>query len=434
MTTVFCHGVWDLLHPGHIAHLEQARSFGDRLVVGVTSDKWVNKGPGRPVFNERQRLAQVSALKVVSKAVLSDAPTCIRLLKTLPIDIYVKGSDYTYETLLPEERKVLESRGIIFKATSTPKLSSTFFFNRMTSPYPASTQEWLQGFAKRYSMDDVIRVLDSIAGLSILVIGEAITDKYIHVETLAKSPREHYMSSRYRSGQVFHGGSIMVSDHLWDFVTDILTIHQRQGITKTRFLDIGHQVKMFGVQEIPEPLLTEGEEADILRQLADVIDRTDIVMVLDYGHGFFTSGIQNKVESNARFLAVNCQTNSANYGHNLITKWKRADYISMDKPEYDLAISNGWDSNTSKHLMVTNGSKGCSLGVDVPALALNVQDRLGAGDAMFALTAPLIALGHDPELVAFIGNCASALQCGTVGNEKAVTRKCLEDFACKLLR
>ena len=66
LRVVHCHGVFDLLHPGHILHFQQARKQGDLLVVTVTPDKFVRKGPGRPVFNQRLRLESIAALECAS--------------------------------------------------------------------------------------------------------------------------------------------------------------------------------------------------------------------------------------------------------------------------------------------------------------------------------------------------------------------------------
>src|ERR1051325_10575286 len=72
---VQCHGVFDLLHPGHVRHLEAARKLGDRLVVTITADRYVNKGPGRPAFPEQVRAEQIGALSCVDYVAISDYPS-----------------------------------------------------------------------------------------------------------------------------------------------------------------------------------------------------------------------------------------------------------------------------------------------------------------------------------------------------------------------
>src|SRR5210317_600452 len=72
---VLCHGVFDLLHIGHIKHLEKAKNFGDKLVVTITADKFVNKGPGRPAFNENLRSEAIASIGVVDYVAINDSPT-----------------------------------------------------------------------------------------------------------------------------------------------------------------------------------------------------------------------------------------------------------------------------------------------------------------------------------------------------------------------
>ena len=93
---VLCHGVFDLLHIGHINHFEEAKKFGDILIVSVTTDKYVNKGPGRPAFPEQERLKSLSALKVIDYVVLSKYPTATNIIKELRPNIYCKGQDYKF--------------------------------------------------------------------------------------------------------------------------------------------------------------------------------------------------------------------------------------------------------------------------------------------------------------------------------------------------
>ena len=91
---VLCHGVFDLLHVGHIKHLEKAKQLGDILVVTITSDKFVNKGPGRPVFNQYLRVEAIAALDAVDYVAINDSQTAIKPIRLLKPNIYCKGNDY----------------------------------------------------------------------------------------------------------------------------------------------------------------------------------------------------------------------------------------------------------------------------------------------------------------------------------------------------
>ena len=91
---VLCHGVFDLLHIGHIKHFEEAKTFGEVLVVSITPDKFVNKGPGRPAFTTSLRLESIAALESVDYVFANKWPTAEDTIKIIEPDIYSKGPDY----------------------------------------------------------------------------------------------------------------------------------------------------------------------------------------------------------------------------------------------------------------------------------------------------------------------------------------------------
>ena len=93
-TIVLCHGVFDLLHLGHIKHFESAKKNADFLVVSITSDKFVNKGPGRPLFKKDDRANTISALSVVDAVIISNFETSEEMINLIKPDVYFKGPDY----------------------------------------------------------------------------------------------------------------------------------------------------------------------------------------------------------------------------------------------------------------------------------------------------------------------------------------------------
>ena len=110
---VVTNGCFDILHLGHITYLESARNLGDALLIGVISDAAVHglKGPGRPVNSETDRAALLAALQSVDGACIFTDVRATRFLAAAQPDIYVKGGDYTLETLDQNERRAVESAG-----------------------------------------------------------------------------------------------------------------------------------------------------------------------------------------------------------------------------------------------------------------------------------------------------------------------------------
>lgn len=110
---VVTNGCFDILHLGHVTYLENARHFGDALLVGINSDAATRqlKGAGRPVNSENDRTAVLAALESVNGVCIFADTTATKFLAAAQPDIYVKGGDYTLDTLNQDERRAVESAG-----------------------------------------------------------------------------------------------------------------------------------------------------------------------------------------------------------------------------------------------------------------------------------------------------------------------------------
>ncbi len=110
---VVTNGCFDLLHPGHVIYLENARNRGDLLLVGLNGDDATRqlKGPGRPVNTEADRAVVLAALESVTGVCIFSEKTAVKFLSAAQPDIYVKGGDYTLDTLNQDERRAVESAG-----------------------------------------------------------------------------------------------------------------------------------------------------------------------------------------------------------------------------------------------------------------------------------------------------------------------------------
>lgn len=139
---VFTNGCFDLLHPGHISLLEQARALGDALIVGLNSDASVRKlkGAGRPVLPERERAEILAALECVDGVVIFDEPTPREVIARLLPDVLVKGSDWPGDQIVGRE-EVEAAGGRVVSISVVPGYSTTEILRKIREGRPASRVE-----------------------------------------------------------------------------------------------------------------------------------------------------------------------------------------------------------------------------------------------------------------------------------------------------
>ena len=157
---------------------------------------------------------------------------------------------------------------------------------------------------------------DKIKDLRVLLIGDAIMDEYRYVTTIGKAIKENALSSRFERAEVFKGGVWAAAAHTANFCAQVDIWHGKEVMWNSRLVDSVYLRKLFVVHE----KRTNGgghEDFDI--------GSYDLVIVTDFGHGLLTKELIDKVSKEARFLAVNAQTNATNFGFNLVTKYRRAD-------------------------------------------------------------------------------------------------------------
>lgn len=482
---VHCHGVFDLLHPGHIKHFDTAKKKGDLLVVTVTQDRHVNKGPGRPIFNEQLRAESIAAIECVDYVAINEWPNAVETIKRLKPHFYVKGNEYAKKEddvtgKIYEEEEAVKSVGGFIHFTDEITFSSSSLINNFLSPYPEEAKDFFLQFKKRYAPQDILHLLKKLEGVKALAIGDIIIDEYHYCTGMGKSQKDNIIATKFLNEEVFAGGVLAAANHLAGFCKDVTLLscigakneykdfiaghlkpniktrfYYRQDaptVVKRRFVDPNFLNKLFEIC-----YLEDGKhlEAPLEKKICDYLNSSlkefDVVLVADFGHGLITPKIVKILSGKANFLAVNVQTNSANIGFNLITKFPHADYICIDEPEIRFACHDRFSNmeklilSISKKLdcgkiIITRGHKGslayskkegfCS----IPVFSKEVVDRIGAGDAYFSVTSPCAFKNAPMEEVGFIGNAVGATKVLIVGNRSSVEPVPLYKYITTLLK
>ncbi|MEO5336604.1 MAG: PfkB family carbohydrate kinase [Magnetospirillum sp. WYHS-4] len=485
-TVVQCHGTFDLLHVGHLRHLRSARAEGDLLIVTLTGDAHVNKGPGRPAFAEPMRAEMLAALECVDYVGICQFPLAVEAIEAIRPAVYAKGKEYekSEEDVtggIVDERRAVEAHGGRLVFTDDATFSSSSLINRYLSVFDPNLDEYLQGQRARHRLAEYTELLDRIKDYRVLMIGDAIIDDYKYVSAIGKSPKEHIIATQFSSREVFAGGVFAAANHVADFCREVevvttigrhweyekvirdsmrwnVKLHMFRRETapttrKTRYVDRSYLRKMFEVYHMDDTPTAPDFEREIVSLIENRGPEFDLVIVTDFGHGLITPSTIAALERSARFLAVNTQSNSANMGYNLITRYPRADYVCIDAPEARLAVSDRLSDIAEvvgrilpsridcPRIVVTTGREGC-LGYTkgektlskAPAFTKTVVDTVGAGDAFFVLTAPLAAAGASMEQMTFVGNAVGAIKVGIVGHRRSVERIPLVKFMTTLLK
>jgi len=222
-------------------------------------------------------------------------------------------------------------------------------------------------------------------------------------------------------------------------------------VVKRRYINQYQKQKMFEVNYINDNSISGEFESEVVDYLELVIHEYDLVLVSDFGHGFITNKLIRKIEEFPTKIAINAQTNGANAGYNLITKYKNTNFICLDAPEARLATQEKYaeiehvarkllkDIDTD-YLIITVGGGG-SLCINrkgeinqTPAFAAKVVDIIGAGDAFFSLSSLCFALEMPMDLVSFIGNVVGALAVQIVGNKRPVEGYEIKEFIHSVMK
>lgn len=481
---VLCHGTFDLMHTGHIRYLQRAKKEGDILLVTVTADEYVNKGPGRPIFNEHLRAENLAALECVDFVAINYSLTAVDALHKIRPNVYAKGSEYrshgddvTGNIIL--EKEAVEVYGGETFYTDEITFSSSGLLNEHFGVFPPETKNFLELFREKWSEKEIHRIVESLENLNVLVVGDAIIDQYHFVSPLGQTGKGNVLAVRYDTEEQFTGGSIAVANHIARFVKsatlvaglgdensyedfireklqkNVIPVFSRfknaPTVTKRRFVD-SDLSKLFEVYFYNDEPMLEHNGEKVCRWLEDNLAKYDVVVVADFGNGFISDDMIRILGDKARYLAVNTQINSGNRGYHVINRYLRADFVSLNEPELRLASHNRHDplekvseivaSNVkASRLAVTRGTKGvmmfdanARMFHKVPALSSRVIDRIGAGDAFLSLAGLCLGKGIDAEVAAFIGSVAAAMDVQIVCNREPIDPVGLKKYVSTLLK
>lgn len=481
-----CHGCFDLVHPGHLIHFQQAKEICDILVVSVTAAKYVRKGPGRPYFDDETRLNYLASFECIDYVILSESYIVDDIIEAVEPDFYVKGSEYKKEDeditgMIRVERELVEKHGGKIYFTGGAVYSSTKLINTALPGLSDDVRTHMESYVKDHTLDDILGYAEKASELCALVVGDIIIDRYSYCEIHGLINKDAVYSSRLDNTEDYAGGSAAIARAVSSFAksvtllgavgsddldkeikdslpdncrAELLYSSDRPTIVKHKFLTRNGKRdeyrKFFATHNIPKiPRYEDKLRAELRKRLESLMKDVDVVFLCDFGHGLLDRDTLELIQEKAPYLVLNCQTNSANRGLNIITKYHKADVFCLDQEELQLAYPDlfgdeeGSFRTLGEHLdstgFLTQGSSGASVVdkdrniISCPALTLHVKDTIGAGDAFYSVAGMFMAAGAPVETGLLMGNIGGALAANIVGNKEAVEKVNVLKYAGTLM-
>ena len=464
-TVVMCHGVFDLVHPGHIRHLVYAKDKGDILVASLTADAHITKASYRPFVPQDLRALNLAALEMVDYVIIDPNPTPLENIARLQPDYFAKGYEYGAGGLNPKTQQEIETLqkygGEILFTPGDIVYSSSHLIE--SGPPDIGIEKLLAlmeaeglGFAK------LRRIIEQFEGLEVHVVGDTIVDSLTYTTMIGGMTKTPTPSVRFDNRVDFVGGAAIVAKHLRaagaevtfstilgddalkDYVVDdlanagvrVLPIidHARPTTHKNAF--VCGDYRLLKVDTLDNRSISDAQSEQIMSNLANT--RARAVVFSDFRHGIFNRrtipGLTSAIPRGT-YRVADSQV-ASRWGN--ILEFKGFDLITPNEREARFALAdqdtgvrplaaNLHELGECKTVILKLGNRGiltCRADREgdprtffvVDSFVERVVDAVGAGDALLAYAT--LSMLVDPSEVAasIIGSLSAALECEADGN------------------
>lgn len=475
LRVVQCHGCFDIVHPGHIRHLRQAKSHGDILLVTITGDSSFAKRGGAPLIPEDLRAENLAELDCVDWVHIEQSKTAEELLKQVEPDVYIKGREYEHNNdprFLAERSVVENAGGRVVYSSGDVVFSSTALIGaleRSVDPYHARLTQLLG--SDELDGVRINQLISGFRGRRVLVVGETICDVYTHCDQPDVASESPVLTLRPLQERRYDGAAAIIALHLAAMGAKpvLLTglpqqptamgVRQRleqagvevHSITtdtalaeKQRFL-VGPQ-KVMKVNRF-EPIVLDAARQDELVELSGELAKScEGAIITDFGNGLLSAGIVERMCAAVR-PRVNILTGDVSGRRASLTSFRGADLLCPSEREaretlrlFDESLpAVAWELTkltSSRAVALTMGSDGLIAfdpladaeggsgdvhrsrmrGQHIPALSGYPVDPLGCGDAMLAAATLSLCAGGTLLMAMFAGSLAAAVEAQRLGN------------------
>jgi bifunctional ADP-heptose synthase (sugar kinase/adenylyltransferase) len=462
---IMCHGVFDVVHPGHVRHLLYAKSKADVLIGSVTADRHITKGVHRPHVPEELRAVNLAAFEMVDYVVIDANDKPLANLAVIQPDFFAKGFEYNSAGLSPktaEEEAVVKAYGgeLLFTPGDIVYSSSTL----INLAPPAVKMEKLQLLMERFGLtfQHFRDTLNKMEGLRVHVVGDTIIDSYTHCAMIGGQTKTPTMSVLYERKVDYVGGAGIVAKHLIAAGAKVTfsTVLGNDELKEFTLRDLGESgIDVQAVIDSSRPTVNKNAivvggyrllKIDTLdnRSISDSVLSTitnairsvpaDAVVFSDFRHGLFNRRtIPEMIAAipDGLFRVADSQV-ASRWGN--ITEFKGFDLITPNEREARFALadqdsgirplaSSLYDAAGCKLLMLKLGERGvlaCGNSdhedLDsyfvIDSFVDNLVDAVGAGDALLAYSTLAMLVSKNDAIATTLGTVAAACECEQDGN------------------
>ena len=461
---VLCHGVFDIVHPGHIRHLTYAKSQAEILIVSCTGDKFIEKGIYRPHIPQNMRASNLAAFEVVDYVVIDENKKPLKLLNQLKPDYFAKGFEYTSKGLpaaTQEEKNELDKFGgkLIFTPGDIVH-SSTKFLNYSE---PNLDLEKLDSVMKgnKISFEDLIKVIRKIKNTTVHIVGDTIVDTYTKTNFIGGQTKTPTFSVLYEKEDSFVGGAAIVALHMKaagakvKFTTVISNDKKGKFVKKElkknkiqcNFFDeknrpttnkntyMSSTYRLLKVDTLSNVPISEYTLSKILDKLKK--EKSQLTIFSDFRHGIFNASSIKKLINAIpkKSFKVGDSQVASRWGN--ITEFKNFDLITPNEREARFSLADQdstvgklagmlYEKTKYKNLILKLGSRGIfcvdiknknRIPFSIGVFTENVLDAVGTGDALLAYASLSLKVSNSLVKASILGSFAASCACEIEGNK-----------------
>jgi rfaE bifunctional protein kinase chain/domain len=468
---VLCHGVFDVVHPGHIRHLAFAKTKASVLVVSITHDKFVSKGLYRPHVPHEVRAANLAAFEMVDYVLIDNNRLSHNIIKTLKPNFFAKGFEYSAKNFksTEDEAKLVKKYGgeMVFTPGDIVYSSSKF----LDTEKPSIKYEKLLVYMNlaKLTFDSLRNILLSFKKYKVLVLGDTIIDKFTYTNLIGGQTKTPTFSVVKTNENQFCGGAAVVAKHIRStgarvtFLTlagddeyknflikdmkknkiNLKLLVDESRPTTVKNVIINNNYRLLKIDTLDNSPINKTQLLNFTKIIKNF--KNDCVIFSDFKHGIFTKEtIQVLVKSIKKKLYKVADTQVASRWGNIVD-FKNFNLITPNEKEARFSLADQ-DSTVNKltedlykhchykNIILKLGSKGVfsvdrrsrdfskHQGYSLDSFAENIIDPVGSGDALLSYSTLTLLATSNLLAASIIGSFAAACACEKDGNSSVTIK------------